>query len=162
MAVDVVDAVAAVSGALGAVAELQIRVIHVGAAADAALVQVPGLFLGLLRRPPEVDGPAGVLVPGPLNLAPQSVQQAVSEEHQVVQDGQHRQQGKDIGALGQQSDHAVQEQSGVQIGQPLDLHRQDEEEQYHHVGKQGGKGEKQGQVYVFHGCRRNSGNRLGK
>ena len=43
MIVDVVDAVAEISGAFGAVSEFQIRAVHIGAAADGALVAVRAL-----------------------------------------------------------------------------------------------------------------------
>lgn len=43
--VDVIHAVAVVADAFGAVAELQIRVVGIGAAADGTLVEIAGLLL---------------------------------------------------------------------------------------------------------------------
>ena len=95
--VDVIHAVAVVADTLGAVTELQIGVVRIGAAADGALVEIAGLLLFGLGSPLEVHGsPAGAAL-----LAADIVHEIAPEEDQIVQNADHDQYGIGPGALGE-------------------------------------------------------------
>ena len=97
--VDVVLAVAVVAVALGAVAELQLRIGNIGAAADGAAVMVGSLGLGFLPGVEgdgtgfglglmEAAGPPGLYPPGQGD----KIGNILAEEQEVVGKGNQREQ----------------------------------------------------------------------
>ena len=125
MIVDMIHTVAPIPSAFGAVPELQIRIVRIRPAADTALVQIACPLLGLSGRLLEVDGLMGVLVLELLLLPPQRPQQAVSEEDQIVENGQDGQQRHHVLMLPHHPQHLIQQEDPIQISQPLHPHRYD-------------------------------------
>ena len=140
----VILAEAVISGALRAVAELKIGIVGVCAAAHGALMGVELVALLLTYAPrfaPEVYGVRAGLV-----YLRRMKQIAAAEYHKVQQrhDGEHVERkagGEDI----------YKEERGVDVGEPLYLDRDDEEQQYGHVRVERRKGEEHREIDV---CRR--------
>ena len=165
--VDVIGTVAVVAVALGAVAELHLRVGQVRLAADGALVQGRfGLRLGVVEvhdlgaassvgtaeirvfMPGLVGGVLGAALP--VGHLPANVR---GEEEQIVQDGHDGDEGIEEMPSQEQAEDLIGEERRVEPGQPLDLHGNDEEEQDLQVREEGGKGEEHGHIHIEHGRR---------
>ena len=149
---DVVLAEAMVSGAAGAVPELQVGVVRVGPAAHLALVAVAPLrllFLLLADGGLELDGLVAGLVPGPAPAVADLVGDGGPEEHEEVQQGHHGGQGAQDVQPQQAPQHAQGEEHAVGDGQPFHLDRDDEHDEEPGLRVQHGKGEEQGQIDVI-------------
>ena len=136
-----------IARALGAVAELQLRICDIGAAADRALVAVALALLLALRLADGVVEVRRLLGPRllPLGKAPQLRR----EEHEEVQQRHERQHHTDpIAGDGAEEDD-VREVARIQNGHPLDLDRNEEEQQHLRVGIERGKGEEHGKVHIL-------------
>ena len=125
MVVDVILAEAVVAHAARAVAKLQLRMIHIRAAADGALVVIAPLLLLLADGLFEVHR-LGVMA---IFLPPGKGVNSGPDEHQEVQQRHHRQNGPQPVADQQGLDDADDEHRDIQPRQPLDLHRDEEEQQ---------------------------------
>ena len=144
---DVILTEAVIARALAAIAELQVGIIRIRAAADGALVVIALLlFLPLL------------LLCGPLELhrlGPVAIGGAVGhvvylrpDEHGKVQQGDHRQKRAAPVARHQAAHHIEGEQRRVHIGQPLHLDGNDEKQQHLRIREQEREGEEHGQVHI--------------
>ena len=136
---------AAVPGALAAIAELQVGIVRVRAAADGALVVIAPLLLLLADGLFEVHR-LGVMA---IFLLPDKGVNSGPDEHQEVQQRHHRQNGAQPAAGQQGLDDADDEHRNIQPGQPLDLHRDEEEQQQPGVREQEGEGQEHGQVHIL-------------
>lgn len=119
---DVVLAEAVIAGTAGAVPELQVGVVGVGAAADLAFVAVTlfrFLFQLLADGGFEVDGLMGGLVPGSSPAVGDLVGNVGPEEHEEIQKSHHRQQRTQEIQLDQVLDHNDGKDHAVQQGQPI-------------------------------------------
>ena len=139
--IDVILAEAVVPRAAGAVAELQLRVIRIRAAADSALVIVE--LGGLLASYPlglaaEVDGVGA----GSARYGAQEVAPAEDEEIQYRDDGQqiHREGARH---------HRQNKEYRVHQCEPFHLDRDDEEQQHLHIREKRRKGEKHREVHIL-------------
>ena len=142
--VDVVYAEAVVAAAAGAVAELQLGMAHIGAAAYLAAA---GVGLGALLILDAVD--FALEVNGGLSPAAAAGadvgEKLISAEKEIVQ---HRHKGEKIqGEAASQNAH--DENHGVHDGQPLHLDGDDEEKQHLHIGEEGGEGEEHAEVDIL-------------
>ena len=149
---DMVLAETVVSGAAGAVAEFQIGVVGVRAAADAALVPVAllgFLFLLLFHSGLELDGLVGILVAGHAPPGAEGLRQVRPEEHQEVQKGNDGNEGADKVQPQQGTQNVHGKEHRVQNGQPLHLDGNDEKQQHLGVRVQSGKGQEHGHADVI-------------
>lgn len=167
MVVDVVNAVAVIAVALGAVAELHLRVGEVRLAAHGAFVERGlGLCPGVVEVHDLGSAVAGgtaeirVFMPGlvggvlgaalPVGHLPADIR---GEEEQVVQDGHDGDEGVEEMPGQHQAENLIGEERRVEPGQPLDLHGDDEEEQHLQVREERGEGEEHGHIHIEHGRR---------
>ena len=90
----------------------------------------------------------GGLIPGTAPAVGDLVGDVAPEEHEEVQQRHHRQQRPQQAAGKQAGQHRQGKERGIHPGQPLDFHRDDEEQQNPHVRIQHGKGKKHGEVHV--------------
>ena len=116
---------AAVPGALAAIAELQVGIVRVRAAADGALVVIAPLLLLLADGLFEVHR-LGVMA---IFLPPGKGVNSGPDEHQEVQQRHHRQNGPQPAADQQGLDDADDEHRDIQPRQPFDLHGDEVEQQ---------------------------------
>ena len=133
---------------LGTVAELQLRVVGVRAAADLAPVAVAPLRLRPLLLPDgglELDGLPGALAA----LDTQQVFDVLPEEDHKVQYGHHGSQRAGIRAVGQGSDNVPAKQGNIRPRQPLGFQGDHHVKHNLRVRVKGGKGQKQGQIDVI-------------
>lgn len=145
--VDVVFAEAVIALAAGAVTELEIRVIGVGAAAYGALAGVTlvlGLGVSLLGGFFEIDHIWGALV----FIAAEAVGDNISAENEVVEYGNNRYKGDEYLACHNGGNEAESKKSGVKISQPLYFDGDDKEEKHAVFGEEGGEYEEHGEVDV--------------
>lgn len=147
MAVDVVHAVAVIAVALGAVAEFHVGVVGVGNAAHGTFVQVALCFLGLLLGLFEVDGLRRGFVSDPAEQGGK----VPREEQEIVQDGNDGDQSYQELTADQIKEDGTGEKRRVDPGQPLDLDRDNEENQEPGLGVEGGEGEEHRQIDIIHG-----------
>ena len=135
-----------IARALGAVAELQLRIRDVGAAADRALVAVALALLLALRLADGVVEVRRLLGPRllPLGKAPDLRR----EEHKEVQQRHERQHHADPVAPDGTEEDDIREVARVQNGHPLDLDRNEEEQQHLRVGIERGEGEEHGKIHI--------------
>ena len=135
-----------IARALRAVAELQFRICDIGAAADRALVAVALALLLALRLADGVVEVRRLLGPRllPLGKAPDLRR----EEHKEVQQRHERQHHADPIAGGGAEEDDVREVARVQNGHPLDLDRNEEEQQHLRVGIERGEGEEHGKIHI--------------
>ena len=153
--VNMVAAIAVVAVALGAVAELHIRVRHVGFPADGAAVGIGLLLLGGIVYL-EVDdlglrGSLGLLLKKPaqpvLPAQGHHVQHVLAEKQEIVAQGH---QGKQVAYAVGRRKHTEENDRQVHQGKEPGLHRDDEKQQKAGVGVQGGKAQEQAHVQVIH------------
>ena len=121
----------------------------VGLSADGALVHIPPGLPGLLLGGLEVDGLAGGLVPDPEGAKAQPLPDGGPEEEKVVEKGRRGQEDERPGARQGVLYDGQGEPGHVQPGQPLGLHRQEEEEEELGVGPEGGEGEEEAHIHPF-------------
>ena len=135
-----------IARALGAVAKLQLRIRDVGAAADRALVAVALALLLALRLADGVVEVRRLLGPRllPLGKAPDLRR----EEHKEVQQRHERQHRADPVAPDGTEEDDIREVARVQNGHPLDLDRNEEEQQHLRVGIERGEGEEHGKIHI--------------
>ena len=152
---DVILAEAVIARAAGAIAELQIREVGIGAAADGALVAVAllGFLLFLLADGGlEVHGLLRALVPGEEADIGQYIPNTVPEEYGVHQPHRYQtgQQGgkQQLYRIGVHADDIIEGQEHIQYSQPLGLDGQNKVEPDQGVGIQGGKGQKENVVEI--------------
>ena len=131
---------AMVSGAAGAVPELQLGVVGVGSSAHSALVAIAPLrllFLLLADGGLELNGLAGILVPDTETELRQQVRDAVPEK-----DGVDQPDGQQIQQIPETKTEDVQDrQHHIQHRQPFGLDRKNELDADHSGGVQGGEGQ---------------------
>jgi len=145
VAVDVVDAIAVVSLATGAIAKLQARVFRVGFPANGALVAkwtVLITALGLLCRPPELND----LRRSARLIRPQIVDHVAPAYYYEIEYRDDREQGHCVLGIDHSFYDIVYEETGVDEREPLYFNRDDEEEHDAVVGEERGEGEEHRQV----------------
>lgn len=151
---DVLGAVAVVALAPGAVAELQIGEIHIGAAADGALVGVGGLDLGMsglvAARIVEGDGlAAGMdgLSGGAVCVDPpgdgEQIFTVSAKGQEVVAQGD---EGEEI--VGEEVEDTQNDDEQIKQRQIPGLHGNDEKQGKLGIGVEGGIGQEQAQVQI--------------
>ena len=135
-----------IARALGAVAELQLRIRDVGAAADRALVAVALALLLALRLADGVVEVRRLLAPHLLAL--DKAPELRRKEHEEVQQRHKRQHRADPVAPDGTEEDDIREVARVQNGHPLDLDRNEEEQQHLRVGIERGEGEEHGKIHI--------------
>ena len=147
---NVIGAEAVVACAAGTIAELQIGIVGVGAAAHGALVAIAPLgflFLLLAHGGLEVDGLPGGPVADPTGAVGDDVVEIRPEKDQEVHQRHHRQQRVDEVKAQQGEEDLQDEPDGVNGGDPLDLDGEDEKDHLH-IGIEGGEGQEHGHGYI--------------
>ena len=153
---DMLRAVAVVALAPGAVAELQVGRIHIGAAADGAFVGIGGLGLGMAGQVAAAGGEGDGLVLGMGGLfggapgvdAPgdgEDPDPVLAEEQEVVAQGDQAEE-----AVGEGTEQAQKHRQQIQHRQDPSLDGDDEEDQELGIGVKGGVGQKQAHVQIGH------------
>ena len=143
MVVDVILAEAVVAHAARAVAKLQLRMIHIRAAADGAFIVIRLVCLLALDAPGLALEVHRFLPLAHVRRA-EKVKQPVAAVDQIVEHRHHRQQVQ----RERRRDDAEHEQRRVHICQILHLDRDDEKQQHLHIRIERGKGKKHRQVQV--------------
>ena len=149
VAENMVGAIAPIACAAAAIAEVQIGILGIRLAADAALVIVPlgglaGLGGGLtvLHRLRTMACGGAVYAVAHLGI----------DKHGEVKKRHHRQHHAAPVTGDKCRDDLKDEQRSVQPRQPLHLHGNDEEQQHLRVREEAGEGEEQGEVHVGGAC----------
>jgi len=152
--VDVVDAVAVVAVALGAIAELQIRIVRVGAAADRAFVTVgPLSALGLIIAGPVGSWAGRCRAARARTIAAaegKNVPDVAAEKQEVVEQRKDREEPGEIrdAAYHDGLDDLKSGKAQIYPRQILHLDRDDEEQQHLRLGRDGRDGEEEAEIQV--------------
>lgn len=148
---DMVLAVAVIPGTLGAVAELQARVLRIRPAADLAFVVVALLPFLLFYRLAELHRLAAVtglkLICLPIEIR--------REEDEQIQHGDNRHQRQSPQPRRNAQDHGGGVENRLNHGQPFHLDRKNKEKTNHGFRIGQGVGEKQRRVDIPRSCQRN-------
>ena len=154
---NVVGAVAVVTAAPGAVAELQIRVRDIGPSADGAFVSIWGLYrcVGRLVGTGGMEGdgllggiggffygPAGIDTPAP----GENVENILSKKQEIVS---KRNDGEQI--HGEGSEKTQQNDDQIDQSEDPGLYRNDKEDEDLSVGEEGGIGQEETHVQISRG-----------
>ena len=144
-----IAAIAPIACAAAAIAEIEVGILRVRLAADAALVVVPlgrlrclGGGLTVLHRLRTMARGGAVYAVAHLGI----------DKHGEVEKRHHRQHHAAPVTGDKCRDDLKDEQRPVDPRQPLHLHRDDEEQQYPRLGEEAGEGEEQGEVHIGSAC----------
>ena len=150
MVVDVVDAIAVIALALGAVAELQIRILRVRPSTDRTLVAVGALagFALIGTGPVGIRAGAGLLRAA--RAAPRLRKQVLNvsaEEQEIVCKGDKRHEPVERQRSRQKQENNVHRREGkVHPGKIFDLDGDKHHQKHSCLGREGCNGEKQAEV----------------